>query len=461
MKTRLLVVDDEKEIRVSCRKILSEAGYTVDEAKDGETALELLAAETFDLVLLDLRLPGRSGLEVLHSFRSISDATDFIIFTAYAAIDTAVEAIKLGAFDYLAKPFTQEQLLLAVEKALEHRALRIENLNLRGQLAEELAFGRIIGGCPAMRRVFELIRKVAPSDASVLITGETGTGKELVARTIHANSSRVSGPFVPIDCAALPEQLLESELFGHEKGAFTGADKVKRGLLETAQGGSLFLDEVGDLPLTLQPKLLRTLQERVVRRIGSEKVIPVDVRILAATNHDLAARSRSGEFREELFYRLNVVTLQMPALRERGEDISVLASNFLREFAERYRKPIHSLSPESMRLLLGYAWPGNIRELRNIIERAVLVSNSTTIQAADLPGSMRDEDPAVSFREMRRRREFQIEKPYLVDLLRRHRGNVSTAAQEAGLARKMIYRMARKFGIEIDSFRSGTPTSDD
>lgn len=456
MKQRILVVDDEREILVSCRKILEYAGYEVRTVESGEYALELLAADPYDLILLDLRLPGRDGMEILKEGLALSPDTYVIIFTAYATLDSAVGAIKGGAFNYLAKPFTDDQLVLAVEQALEHRRLKTENVHLRDQLRERRGFDQILGSCPAMLRVFDLISRVADTDANLLITGESGTGKELVARTLHAHSSRSSGPFVPVDCASLPENLLESELFGHEKGAFTGADRLKRGLLEVAEKGTLFLDEVGDLPLALQPKLLRTLQERQVRRLGGERLIPIDIRVLAATNHDLEREAREGLFREELFYRLNVVKIHLPALRERSQDIPLLAHHFLRKFAGQYARPVDSFSPEVIRTFLLYPWPGNIREIQNVVERAVLLTQGSSISLQDLPASLRGDSPAeLSWQRVRQREALALEKPFLIELLRRHQGNVSAAAREAGMARKMIYRMARKFGIDVQSFRKG------
>ncbi len=454
MPDRVLVVDDEREILISCQKILEEEGYSVMTAETGEDALELLSRDPCALMLLDLNLPGRSGMEILKMSRSLAPDTCVIIFTAYAAVSSAVEAIKSGAFDYLAKPFTNDQLLLVVRQALEHRNLAIENTRLKEQLTERFCFENIIGSSPPMRRMFDLLSKVADSDASILITGESGTGKELVARAIHASSSRKSGPFVPVDCASLPDNLLESELYGHEKGAFTGANKVKQGLLEMADTGTVFLDEIGDLPITLQPKLLRTLQERELRRIGGERTITIDVRVLAATNHDLEQELSQGRFREELFYRLNVVNVHLPPLRERTEDIPLLAYYFLKTLSERYKKLLDSFSPDVLRVFLHHSWPGNVRELQNVIERAILVTNGTSIEIQDLPESLVvNSYPSPSLKSVRHEAALNVEKPFLIDLLRRHQGNVSAAASEARVPRKAIYRMAKKFAINIASFR--------
>lgn len=454
MPAQILVVDDEREILISCRKILEEAGYSVRTAESGEEALQLLDRESYDLIVLDQRLPGLSGLEILKSCRALSPQTDVIIFTAYAAVASAVEAMKSGAFNYLAKPFTDDQLLVAVEQAMEHRSLKLENFHLREQLKEQFGFEKIIGSCAPMRRVFDLVSRVADSDANILVMGESGSGKELIARTIHAHSARKSGPFVPVDCASLPEHLLESELYGHEKGAFTGAEKLRRGLLEMADKGTVFLDEVGDLPLALQPKLLRTLQERELRRLGGERFIPIDIRVVAATNHDLAREAAEGRFREELFYRLNVVRIDLPPLRERDQDIPLLTHHFLEHFARQYGKPIKSCSPEVILSFLDHSWPGNVREMQNVMERAVLLCHGESIELQDLPESLvRPSPPGDSLSGVRRQAELSVERPFLMDLLRRHQGNVSAAAAEAKVHRKVIYRLARKFGIDIKDFR--------
>lgn len=454
MSNKILVVDDEKEILISCRKILEEAGYTVITIGSGEEALDFLAVETCDLMLLDLRLPGQSGVETLKAGRTLAPDTYVIIFTAYAAVDSVVETIKSGAFNYLAKPFTSDQLLLAVEQALEHRRLKLENIHLREQLGRQFGFDKILGSSPAIRRVFDILSRVADSNANILITGESGTGKELIARTIHAHSSRRSGPFVPVDCASLPDNLLESELYGHERGAFTGADRLKHGLLELAHKGTIFLDEIGDLPLPLQPKLLRTLQESELRRIGSERLIPIDIRVIAATSHNLEQDASEGRFRHELLYRLNVVNIHLPPLRERGQDILLLAHHFLKKFSDQYKKPIHSFSPEVVRIFLLHPWPGNIREMQNLVERAVLLSNSSSIEIQDLPESLSQSSQSKpSWKAIRQEAALSVEKPFLVELLRRQNGNISAAAAEARVPRKVIYRLARKFGIDVKAFR--------
>lgn len=451
---RILVADDEKEILVSCRKILERAGYEVATTTDGVEALEFLKASHYDLFLVDLKMPGRSGMEILSLARTLDPRLMIIMFTAYATLETAVEAVKRGAFDYLAKPFTADQLSLVAERALRHKQLLEENLNLKEQLATNLGFDKILGTSEAMQKVFASLQKVVRSDANILLQGETGTGKELVARTIHAHSFRRENPFVAVDCAALPEHLLESELFGHEKGAFTGADRAGRGLLELAHTGTVFLDEVGELSPALQAKLLRTLQERELRRLGGEKTIPVDFRIIAATNRDLRAEIAKKNFREELYYRLNVVTVQLPPLRDRKGDIPLLANLFLENFSRQYHRTIISLSPEVTKIFLTYAWPGNVRELQNVIQHAALVAEVDSVRVSDLPDYLQTEFPQeLSFQSVREKQAEAVEKPFLLELLRKHKGNVSEAAAEAKMTRKMIYRLARKFGIVLEEFR--------
>jgi DNA-binding NtrC family response regulator len=451
---RILVADDEKEILISCRKILERSGYEVTTACDGAEALEALKSNRYDLMFIDLRMPGRSGMEIMSLARAIDPSMMMIMFTAFATLDTAVESVKRGAFDYLAKPFTADQLRHAAERALDHRKLQLENLSLREQLAANMGFDKIIGTSEAMQKLFGMLQKVMRSDANILVLGETGTGKELVARTIHAHSYRQGNPFVAVDCAALPENLLESELFGHERGAFTGASQATRGLLELAHTGTLFLDEIGELPLSLQAKLLRTLQERELRRLGSEKIISIDIRVIAATGRDLRAEIASKNFREDLYYRLNVITVQLPSLRNRREDILLLANHFLKSFSQKYQRPSASLSPRVVELFLTYNWPGNVRELQNVIQHAVLLGEGASIELTDLPDYLNGDDKqGLTFQSMRERQSEAVEKTFLVELLTRHRGNVSEAAAEAGMTRKMIYRLTKKFKVDVEEFR--------
>jgi len=445
---RILVVDDEKEILVSCRKILERAGYEVSTATEALEALNLLKASRFDLFFVDLKMPGLSGMDALTLARTIDPSLMIVMFTAYARLETAVEAVKRGAFDYLAKPFTSEQLCQAAEQAIKHKRL------VEQPSAADVWFDRILGKSEAMQKLFGTLQKVMRSNANILVLGETGTGKELFARTIHEHSLRRHKSFVAVDCAALPENLLESELFGHEKGAFTGADRSKLGLLELAHSGTLFLDEIGELSLSLQAKLLRTLQERELRRVGGDKVVPVDIRIIAATSRDLRAEIASKNFRQELYYRLNVVAVQLPALRDRREDIPLLANHFLRMFACQHQRPVNSLSAEATEFFLTYEWPGNVRELQNVIQHAVLLSDGESVECSDLPDYLQVKCSFdLSFQSMREKQAEAVEKSFLVELLSRHRGNVSEAAAEARMTRKMVYRLLQKFAIDVEEFR--------
>jgi two-component system response regulator AtoC len=385
MTIRTLIVEDEDLIRWSLRQKFEARGYRIDEAPDGAAALEALDGGTFDLVMLDYKLPDMTGLEVLRKLRERDADAVVIMMTAYSTIETAVEAIKLGAFDYVPKPFQMEGLLLTVDKALETTRLRREVRELRRQLAADFGAHTIIGQHPTMRRVLDVIQQVAPAAAStVFIRGETGTGKDLVARAIHNASDRAGRPFINITCTALSETLLESELFGHERGAFTDAKTQKQGLLEAADGGTVFLDEIGDMVPGLQAKLLRFLEERRFRRVGGTKELSVDVRVIAATNRDIAQSIKDGKFREDLFYRLNVVTVDLPPLRARGDDVALLARHFVERFSREFKKPITSIDDAALARLRQHSWPGNVRELRNTVERAVLLCKGPAIGADDI-----------------------------------------------------------------------------
>jgi DNA-binding NtrC family response regulator len=452
---RILVADDQQAVLHTCRRILEHAGYEVTTAADGNEALALLKASRYDLLLVDLKMPGLSGLDTVSLARSLDSTLMMIMFTAYATIETAVEAVKRGAFDYLAKPFTAAQLQKVVERALNQKQLREEQLHLREQLATNQGFDRILGTSEAMQKLFGTLQKVARSNANVLIHGETGTGKDLVARTIHTHSARADKPFVAVDCAALPENLLESELFGYEKGAFTGAAERKRGQLEIAHTGTLFLDEIGELPQVLQAKLLRTLQERELRRLASEKTIAIDIRVIAASSRDLRAEIVKKNFREELYYRLNVITVQLPPLRERKNDITLLANHYLQHFSEQYQQTTKALSPEVIQLFLSFAWPGNVRELQNVIQHAVLLAEQEAVRICDLPDYLRGQSPEkISFHHLRAQEAEAVEKTFLVELLKRYKGNVSEAAAEAKMTRKMIYRLSKKFALDLEQFRT-------
>jgi two-component system, NtrC family, response regulator HydG len=443
----------------TCRRILDAAGYQCLTSNSALEALRLLCSEHPDLLLTDLRMPEMSGMEMLGRAREIDPRLPVVMLTAHATVESAVAAVKAGAFDYLAKPFSIDQLKLAVERALTRRRLELENTHLREQLRGTYGFENIIGRSAALQQVLELVRKAARSDANMLVLGESGTGKELIARAIHANSPRATEPFVPVDCTSLPENLLESELFGHEKGAFTGASVAKRGLIETAHRGTLFLDEIGELPLALQAKLLRALQERQIRKVGGTRQIDVDIRVVCASNRDLQVLVTEGQFREDLYYRINVIEIALPPLRERQGDIELLATSFLAKFARGGEAAPRGFEPEAMLALATYPWPGNVRELQNVIERACALAEGESITLADLPAQVRTAGPpaghpppaeAVSrltLKEAKERWVGELEAAYVAELLRREGGNVSQAARKAGVDRKTLHRLLNKHSI--------------
>ncbi len=381
---RILVADDHDSLRRGIARALTDAGHEVEEAPNGTAAIERLHEGPFDVVLSDLKMGGSDGMDVLRTAKTLHPTTAVILMTAFGSIHTAVEAMKFGAFDYVQKPFEIEEMEVKIEKAIEHRRLRHQIDYLRHAQQDIYEFDRIVGASGALQQVLDIVRKVAKSNTTVLIRGETGTGKELIAGAIHHNSLRATRNFVKVNCAALQENLLESELFGHEKGAFTGADKQRIGRFEQADGGTLFLDEIGDMSANTQAKILRVLQEHEFERLGGTRTLRVDVRVITATNQNLAAMVAAGEFREDLFYRLNVVSIDMPPLRERKDDIPALAAFFIHRFAAELKKKVDGLQPEALKLLMRYNWPGNIRELENAIERAVLLTEGPHISTADL-----------------------------------------------------------------------------
>jgi two-component system response regulator PilR (NtrC family) len=388
---KILVVDDEKSMRDFLSIMLNKEGYEVSTAGNGEDALRAVQAEIFDLVITDVKMPRMDGLEVLKMVKDVSPETVVLMITAFATTETAVEAMKLGAYDYITKPFKVEEIKLVIRKALEKRSLRKENILLRREMESRAGFENFIGKSPPMQSVFSLIRQVADTRSTVLITGESGTGKELVARAVHFNSSRKTGPFVTVNCGALPETLLESELFGYMKGAFTGAVSNKQGLFEAANGGTIFLDEISATTPALQIKLLRVLQEREFKRVGGTAEVKVDVRVIAASNKNLLNEVKSGAFREDLYYRLNVLPIQLPPLRERKEDIPPLVEFFLRKFSGG-REP-KRMTPEAMKILINNRWPGNVRELENAVERLVILASGDTIRLEHVPDTIRSEQP--------------------------------------------------------------------
>jgi len=382
---KVLLIDDSPEILAHLSEYLNAEGYAVDTAGDGTTAILMIEKKFYDIVVTDLKMPGLDGMGVLKFVKENSPESICMMLTGYGTIKNAIEAMKLGAFDYLTKPIKMEEVLLLFKKALEHRNLKRENIHLRSQLKRKYKFENIIGDSPKIQKVFETIEKVMDTDSTILILGETGTGKELVAKAIHFNSYRRNGPFVPVNCAAIPGELLESELFGHEKGAFTNAIRTRIGRFELANGGTIFLDEIGDMNLNLQSKLLRVLQERQFERIGGVKPVKIDIRVITATHQNLKKAIQQKDFREDLYYRLNVIPIEIPPLRERKSDIPLLVHSFLNYFSKTKRKEISGITDEALQQLMEYDWPGNVRELENIIERMVILSNNEVITVEDLP----------------------------------------------------------------------------
>jgi DNA-binding NtrC family response regulator len=443
-KGRILVVEDEREMRALLEKGLTRRGFVPTVRGSANEAFPLLETEDFDTVLTDMRMPGMDGLELCERIVLNRPDIPVVVVTAFGSLETAVAAIRAGAYDFVTKPVDLDALALVLERAVQHKVLREEVRRLRRALGDVSADGSGVGESPALRRVYELIDRVADSDTSVLITGESGTGKEVAARALHARGRRHGGPFVAINCAAMPEQLLESELFGHARGAFTDARAARTGLFIKASGGTLLLDEVGELPLSLQPKLLRALQERTVRPVGEDTEVPFDARIVAATNRDLELAVEEGRFREDLYYRLNVIGLELPPLRVRGNDVLLLAQRFLEHFAARSGKRVVGLTPAAAQRLLAYTWPGNVRELQNCIERAVALTSYEQLTVEDLPERIRDyrgpSNPGqeqdlselVSLEEMERR--------YIQRVLETVGGSRTLASRILGVDRKTLYR---------------------
>lgn len=445
---RILVVDDEESIRDSMSQVLRKDGHRVKTAASGPEGLILFGAEAFQVVFVDLRLPGTSGLDVLDRMKQADPQTPVIIITGYASIESAVEAMKRGAFDYLTKPFTPEEVRVITRKALESRRLLLENISLRRELEAKTEFELVVGKSRAISQVLDVVRRVSPTESTILITGESGTGKELFAREIHRHSLRRNAPFVVVDCGALVETLFESELFGHVKGSFTGAHETKHGRFEVAEGGTIFFDEISNIGLNIQAKLLRAIQEREVNRIGSSKAIKVDVRILAATNEDLADAVRRGKFREDLFYRLSVVPIHLPPLRERKEDIPLLVDHFLQKYNKRAKKNIAGVSARALKALEEYDWPGNIRELENTIERAVVLSRGDGIELEDLMyHGISAGATAIGSVSGKLQTLEGMEKEYIKAVLRAHGGNKSRTAEVLGIDRKTLWAKIKKYKI--------------
>ncbi|UVT18620.1 MAG: sigma-54-dependent Fis family transcriptional regulator [Nitrospira sp.] len=439
----ILVVDDDADMRELAHDMLKDRGHQVAMAGSGEEALKRLAEEDYAVVLTDLRMKGMEGLELLAQIKRRDPDISVILMTAFGSVETAVEAMKHGASDYLTKPVRKDELIRVVERVIREASLRREVSRLRKEVRKEYSFHQILGKSKAIQMVFDLIRRVADSPTNVLITGESGTGKELVAKAIHYNSDRKDAPFTPVNCAAIPEQLLESELFGHMRGAFTDAKMDKRGLFEEAQKGTLFLDEISELPLMLQAKILRAIQEKEIRRVGATKPISVDVRIIAATNLNLSEEVKNKRFREDLYYRLNVIELKLPPLRERREDIPLLVDAFLKKCGAVRGKEVKGVSEAALAMLMDYTWPGNVRELENVIERAVTLSRSEKISPDDLPSAVqgaRGERRVLDEAAEKSLPLHELEKEYIKKILEKSGGNKYQTAHTLGIDRKTLYR---------------------
>jgi two-component system response regulator AtoC len=445
----ILVVDDDARMRELVSKVLAREGYSVRPLPRGQDVLQALEEGPADLVISDIRMPEMDGLTLLQEVKRVAPETSMLLMTAFGSIDTAVQAIKAGAYDYLTKPFKMDEIIVVVRRAMEERRLRAEVRAFREEVSTKYNFSNILGKSKPMRDLFALIKKVAGSRSTVLIQGKSGTGKELVAKAIHYNSPRRERPLVTVNCSAIPKELLESELFGHVKGAFTGAIAHKRGLFEAANGSSLLLDEIGELSPELQVKLLRVIQEREIKRVGETRTTPVDVRLIAATNRDLAQAMTEGSFREDLYYRLNVIPIILPELKARAEDIPLLATHFLMKYAKEANPTIEGISKETMRLLLEYDWPGNVRELENVIERAVILAYGPQITPEDLPAHVQAcKTPAHRDISTRRPTLEALERGYIATVLQESGWHRIQAAQILGIDRRTLYRKIRTYGLK-------------
>jgi DNA-binding NtrC family response regulator len=454
-KSKILIIDDDVELLQSCTKIIKKNGtYDITTLSDSLEAQSEIAKGQYDLFISDLAMPGVGGFDLLDQARAVAPETPFVIFSAYGSAENVVDAMRRGAFDFIEKPFKADRLKVVVEKCLAHRNLHKEKLALERQLQERSRFDNIIGKSPAIQKVFDLISRVAETEANVNISGESGTGKELVARSIHALSFRKTKPFVPVNCGAFPENLFESELFGYEKGAFTGAYRTKPGLLEFANKGTFFLDEVCELSSSLQVKLLRTLQDRNIRRVGGTELMDIDVRIISASNCDMPACVKSGKLREDFYYRLNVISIDLPPLRERRGDIPLLCNHFIQKYAKQTPKEIKGIAGAALNCLENYAWPGNVRELENVLERAIALAAGEWIQAIDLPENVSCKEPDrqaipldAPLKEAKREMIDSFEKEYLTRMLGQHGGNVTRAAKASGINRRTFHRLLSRYQI--------------
>ena len=460
MSARILVVDDEEIVIRSCVRALADDEHQVDAARGGAEALEKIEAERYDVVVLDIMMPNMDGLEVLQRVKEAHPDIEIVMVTGLSQIDTAVRSMKLGAFDYIPKPFDPDELKVVVDRALERRRLVQENLQLKTQVSSKYRFENIIGSSPRMQEVYRLIAQCAPTNTTVLLTGESGTGKELIARAIHYNSLRKDKPIVPVDCTSLSENLLESELFGHVKGAFTGAIAAKRGLLEVAEGGTVFLDEIGNIPLSIQAKLLRVIQEREFKAVGDTRTRSANIRLIAATNKDLKSMVADGSFRDDLFYRINIFPIRLPPLRERRADIPGLAFHFLKACSAELEKKVSHISDGAMGVLVNHDWPGNVRELENTVQRAVILASDSVIRKAHLASFIDADDSQASVPktgdELKRTKKAAreksvevIEKDFVLEALRRNGWNVTRSAGETGMQRANFQALMKKHGVRL------------
>jgi DNA-binding NtrC family response regulator len=469
MNEHLLIVDDDSAFRIATLALLEDNGYSVQVASNGQEAQQAFSPDRFDLVLSDLVMEGMNGIELLDWMKSRSPDMPVIMITGYGSVSTAVEAIRHGAYDYITKPCDNDELLIKIRRVLAERKKDRELRQLREELRGTYSYSNIVSQCDSMKQVFKLVGQVADTDATVLILGDTGTGKEMLSKSIHFNSSRKAKPFVVITCSALNETLLESELFGHEKGAFTGAQRTRIGKFEDANGGTVFLDEIGDVPLHLQTKLLRVLQEKEIERVGGNKPIPVDLRIIAATNKNLREMTKKGEFREDLFYRVNVFPIHLPTLKQRLDDVPLLARHFIQKHTNMSGGRVTGFAPSVLTSLVSYDWPGNIRELENVIKRALIKTEGETIVSVELPpfqdgeGYPQSSAPAIveeiPFKEYVKRIVRDAESRYLVEMLERHQGNVKLVAGLMDLDRKTIYKKIEEYGIDLAKYRAGDEMS--
>lgn len=448
MSKSILIIEDEETLRDSLGRIFTKDGFAVDTADSAKKGLEFLGTSLYDVIISDIILPGIDGIELLKQVRKVSPDQIFIMMTAYASLETAVTALRSGAYDYIMKPVMHEEIKQVVKNALIQKSLRSENILLKREIEKTYDFSNIIGENPALKGIMEQVKKVADTKSSILLLGETGTGKELFARAVHNNSSRRDMPFVPINCSAIPESLLESELFGHLKGAFTGAVMSKKGLFEEADGGTIFLDEIGDISISFQVKLLRVVDDQLIRPLGGTKSAKVDVRLITATNTDLEKAVKENAFREDLFYRINTITLKMPPLRERKEDIPLLVKNFVEKYSRQYGKKISEISPEALAVIKNYSWPGNVRELQNVIERAILLAADSTIRIENLPEMMRD---MRSFQHASIEAGLGIED-YTKSFIMRFQSlyNEQQIADMLGITRKSLWEKRKRWGIVKD-----------